>query len=136
MVTRRRQPSFSEIVDAVKATPATPDPGADKPGVHADGTVVAPGGRAYTVAAHDISSAAAFDAAAAGAQVAWDPCGCNGYCGLTWFDEAEVARMVAEGRPQIRRTKKAYGSIAEYRSEDGRVLLLVEESVRWGDFLA
>jgi hypothetical protein len=132
----RRQPSFSEILAEVKATPAAPVSDSEQPGIHADGKVVAPDGRAYAKTASDISSAAAFEAAAEGAQVAWDPCGCGGYCGLNWFDEADVARMVALGRPNIRRTKKAHCSIAEYRSEDGRVLLLVEEDVRWGDFLA
>ncbi|KQY42851.1 hypothetical protein [Cellulomonas sp. Root137] len=136
MVTQRRQPSFSEIVDAVKATPAATPPESDRPGVRADGQIIDPLGRAYTETARDISSAAAHDAAAAGAQVAWDPCGCGGYCGLRWFDVVDVARMVVAGRPNIRRTKKAYGSISEYRGEDGRVLLLVEADVRWGDFLA
>ncbi|MCC2317917.1 hypothetical protein [Cellulomonas chengniuliangii] len=136
MVTQRRKPSFSEIVDAVRATPAAPASDSGQPGIYADGKVVAPGGRAYTKIASDISSAAAFEAAAEGAQVVWDPCGCGGYCGLTWFGEADVARMVASGRPNIRQTKKARGSIAEYRSEDRRVLLLVEDAVRWGDLLA
>ncbi|MGY4643674.1 hypothetical protein [Cellulomonas sp. URHB0016] len=136
MVTRRRQPSFRDIVDAVKATPAATSSEPDEPGLYTDGRLVAPGGHLYTRAAGEISSADAFHAAAAGAQVAWDPCGCGGYCGLRWFDEADVAAMVALGRPNIRRTKKSRGSISEYRSEDGRGLLLMEGDVRWGDFLA
>jgi hypothetical protein len=43
--------------------------------------------------------------------------------------------MVSSGRPTIRRTKRAHGSIAEYRSADGQVLLLVEGAVRWGGVL-
>ncbi|WP_456845656.1 hypothetical protein [Cellulomonas sp. P5_C6] len=132
----RRQPSFREIVDAVKATPAAPVPDSHDPGIRTDGSVVAPGGRVYSKTGSDISSAAAFEAAAAGAQVAWDCCGCGGYCALRWFDEAEVTRMVAAGPPTIRRTKKAYGSISEYRSHDGHVLLLIEVDVRWGDLLS
>ena len=133
MANQRREPSFQQMVDELKATPSVPT--AEAPGICADGRVITPAGRVYLKRVGDISSADAFDAAAAGAQLAWDACGCNGYCGLTWFDEAEVARMVASGRPTIRRTKKAYGSIAEYRSDDGRVLLLVEQDVRWGDLL-
>ena len=119
----------------MQATPR-PVPDQTQPGFQADGSVVAPDGRTYRSSARDISAADAFTAAAAGARVAWDPCGCGGYCGLTWFDEADVARMVTAGRPQIRRTKKARGAISEYRSDHGRVLLLAEEAVRWGSFLA
>jgi hypothetical protein len=131
MVMQRRQPSFRDIVAAVKATPQAWPANAVEPG-----TVLAPGGRTHRETVDELSAAAAFDAAAAGALVAWDPCGCNGYCGLIWFDRADVARMVAAGRPHIRRTKKAFGSIAEYRSDDGHVLLLVEQRVRWGGFLS
>ncbi|KQY23278.1 hypothetical protein ASD16_12035 [Cellulomonas sp. Root485] len=135
MARQRREPSFQEVVDALKATPTASTAIPEAPGIYADGTVIAPDGRAYLEVASDVSSAVAFDAAAAGAQVVWDSCGCGGYCALTWFDEAEVARMVASGRPTIRRTKKAYGSIAEHRSADGRALLLVERDVRWGSVL-
>ena len=136
MVTQRRQPSFSEIVDAVKSSPQGVPPVPTEPGVYPDGIVLAPGGRRYVVAATDISPADAWADAAAGAIAAWDPCGCGGYCGLTWFDEADVAGMAAAGRPTIRRTKRAHGSISEYRSDDGRILLLVEGDVRWGEFFA
>jgi hypothetical protein len=136
MSSKRREPSFQQVVDALRATPTVTPSAPEAPGIRANGRVITPEQRAYVQVARDISSAAAFDAAAAGARLAWDPCGCNGYCGLSWFDEAEVARLVASGRPTIRRTKKADGSISAYRSEDGRVLLLAEQDVRWGDALA
>lgn len=136
MVSQRREPSFRAIVEAVKATPQVAPPDRVQPGIDADGTVVAPGGRTYRRTARDISAADAFTAAAAGAQLAWDPCGCGGYCGLTWFDEATVARMVVAGRPHIRRTKNGRGAISTYRSDDGHILLLAEDTVRWGSYLA
>lgn len=136
MVKQRRQPSFREIVDAVKSSPSATSPEPTEAGVHPGGTVLAPGGRRYVKAASDISSADAWVAATAGALVAWDPCGCGGYCGLAWFGEHDVAQMVASGRPDIRHTKRARGSISEYRSDGGRLLLLVEEDVRWGGLFA
>lgn len=135
MVKPRRPASFSEILDAVMATPAA-EPSSEEPRIRADGTLFAPDGYSYTKTVSDISSASAFKAATDGARVAWDYCGCGGYCTPRWFDEADVAGMVAAGRPNIRRTKRAHGSIAEYRSETGRVLLLVQRDVQWGNFLA
>ncbi|ROS21803.1 hypothetical protein [Cellulomonas sp. PhB150] len=133
---QRRQPSFSEIVDAVKSSPQVVPPEPTEPGIYPDGTVLAPDRRRYVMATTDISSDYARAAGAGGAIAAWDPCGCGGFCGLTWFDEADVARMAASGRPTIRRTKRAHGSISEYRSDDGRIVLLVEGDVRWGEFFA
>lgn len=136
MAKPRRGPSFSDTVDAVKAASMAESPRSIEPGIQPDGKVVAPGGRSYEMAASDISSAVALAAASSGALVAWDSCGCGGGCELTWFNDDDVAHMATAGRPLIRRTKKAYGSISEYRSGDGRVLLLVEETVRWGPFFA
>jgi len=136
MAKQPRQPSFSEIVDAVKSSPRVVAPEPTEPGVYPDGSVLAPGGRRYLRVAIDISPDGAWTAASAGAIAAWDPCGCGGYCGLTWFDESDLAGMAVSGRPTIRRTKRAYGSISEYRSDDGRPLLFVEGDVRWGDFFA
>lgn len=136
MVKQRRQPSFSEIVDAVKSSPQVVPPEPTETGMYPDGTVLAPDVRRYRMAATDIPPDDAWAAAAAGAIAAWDPCGCGGYCGFTWFDEADVVGMAALGRPTIRRTKRAHGSISEYRSADGRILLLVGGDVGWGDFFA
>lgn len=133
---RRDHQSFAEIVEQVKNSPQPPAPVYDAPGLHPDGTLVDADGRTYRQVSEEVSSARAFDLAARGAAVAWDSCGCGGYCGFTWYDREAVARMVAAGRPEIRRTKRARGSIAEWLGEDGGSLLLAEGAVRWGELLA
>ncbi|WP_344260914.1 hypothetical protein [Streptomyces sodiiphilus] len=130
--------TFAEMLAAVPREPA-PDPVTDEParaGRRDDGTMADPAGRVYTCVRETVSATAALAAAAAGAVVVWDPCGCGGGCGFRWLGEAETARLVASGPPRIRCNKRRNGNISLWRSADGTVLLLAEDAVFWGDVLA
>lgn len=70
-----------------------------------------------------------------GARGAWDPCGCGGYCGVTWFSPDQVSRLLAAGSPLVRSTKRRRGSLSEWATEDGRVLVVAEDAVRWADLM-
>ncbi|PPK92134.1 hypothetical protein CLV92_117102 [Kineococcus xinjiangensis] len=125
MAARRRPPSFAEVVEAVKAAPADPPPF----------DLLGPGGRGFRLVTKGVSAEDAFVVAQGGAILGWDACGCNGDCGYRWFDEADVARMVAAGRPKILHKRNWDGAITHLRSDDGGSLLLVKSPVRWGEHL-
>lgn len=88
-------------------------------------------GRVYARINDHISGSRALELARTGAVVVWDSCGCGGGCGMDWFDEQEVAAMASSGTPDIRHTKRAHGTISEWRADDGAWLLLAEGAVRW-----
>lgn len=98
--------------------------------------LVDPTGREHTRVVHDLGPAAALRAAAEGAQVVSDPCGCDGSCGLDWLAADEVARLVASGPPAVRRRKDPVAHISAWAADDGAVVLMVVGTVRWGDVLA
>lgn len=116
--------TFADIVREVEETPAPPTP--DYSGV------VDPSGTRWHRHLTEISPAQALRLAAEGASVAWDPCGCGGYCGFRWFGPEEVAHMIAAGTPTVRHTKKRHGNISQWASEDGAVLVVAEDAVHWG----
>ena len=127
MSKRPRTPTFAEIVREVEQAPP--------PRVDDRSGVVDRDGTRWHQTAGEISPGRAFQLAAEGAAVAWDPCGCGGYCGFDWFGADEVARLVAAGRPTVRDTKRHQGNLSEWASEDGRVLVVAEQAVRWGDLI-
>lgn len=43
--------------------------------------------------------------------------------------------MIVAGAPTVRRTKRHRGNLSEWTAEDGRVLVVAEEAVRWGDVI-
>lgn len=128
MSKRAARRTFAEIVREVEETPAAPEPRA--------GGVEDPFGTYWTPQNGEITPSQALDLAGAGAAVAWDPCGCGGYCGFTWFDQQQVDRLVAAGAPTIRHTKRRRGNISEWASEDGRALVVAEDDVHWADLLS
>jgi hypothetical protein len=127
---RPARQTFAEIVGEVESTPI---PAAEPtgPGLGRDGVFTDPVGRQYTCVAEDLSPGRALELATAGAVVVWDPCGCEGYCAYEWFSAEEVRDMVASGPPSIRNNRRHRGTISEWRSASGAVLLLAEEAVTW-----
>ncbi len=119
--------TFAEVVREVEETPAAPEP--------RTGGMTDPAGTYWMPLKRQISPSHALALAAAGAPVAWDACGCGGYCGFTWFSQQQVARLVTAGAPTIRRTKRRRGNISEWASEDGRALVVAEDAVAWADLL-
>ncbi|MBC3761276.1 hypothetical protein ACUN7V_20095 [Quadrisphaera oryzae] len=135
---RRREATFAETLDAVRSSPRTPAPEPVRGRIDASGHLVDPDGREHRRTAHDVSPAAALAAAAGGARVVWDPCGCGGSCGTTWFwfDAEEVASLVASGAPRVRRRATRLTHLSIWADGDGHVLVLAVDDVRWGDLLA
>lgn len=135
-----RKRSFADIVRDVKAAPPAPALQYDHPGEYTDGTFVDQEGRRYKEVSPSVSAARAYDVAAQGAVLVWDKGGCGDHCphcpGYEWFDEADVARMVAAGRPDIRDKRNSKGNISEWLADDGSRLLIAWVDVRWGDVLA
>jgi hypothetical protein len=119
--------TFAEVVREVEEAPVTPEP--------RTGGITDPTGTHWMPINRQISPGHALALAAAGAPVAWDACGCRGYCGFTWFSEAQVAGLVRAGAPTIRHTKRRRGNLSEWGSEDGRALVVAEDAVRWADLL-
>lgn len=100
-----------------------------------DNGVTDPEGARWRRTTSSINPRQAHALAVQGARLAWDPCGCGGYCAFTWFDAADVARLVAAGPPRARRTKTRRANISEWVGDDGRSLVVAEDAIRWADLL-
>lgn len=138
---RQRRQSFADMVRAVEREladeAASSEPAAPAgPGLRRDGTMTDAQGRVHTLARPSVSAGHAHAAAASGALVAWDPCGCGGGCGFRWLDREETAALVRSGPPRIRRGRRRLSNVSEWHAADGSVLLVAEDDVVWGDLLA
>jgi len=120
--------TFAEVVREVEQQPVVP--ARDYSGV------VDPGGRRWHRHLAEISPARALELAKEGAPIAWDPCGCGGYCGFGWYAANDVARMVAAGTPNVRHTKRRRGNLSVWASDDGGILVVAEDAVQWGDVIS
>jgi hypothetical protein len=87
---------------------------------------------------NSLSPTQALAAVQAGALVAWDACGCGGYCGFDWLDEDRRAALTRADRPRIggRPKKGQWGTVSLWRSLSGMELLVAQAYVRWGAELA
>lgn len=119
--------TFAEIVREVEEHPADPVP--DRSGV------VDPSGRRWHQELAQISPERALELAQQGAAVAWDFCGCRGYCGLEWYSADEVAALVESGKPTIKAKKRSWGNISQWATSEGEVLVVAEVSVQWGSLI-
>lgn len=128
MDAKRRRRSFADIVAEVREQPAAVEP--------LPTGVVDPEGTRWHPGTSSISEGQAHALVERGARVAWDPCGCGGYCGFTWFGPEDAAQLVAAGTPKVRRTSRHRGNISKWTAEDGRVLVVAEDAVRWGHLMA
>ncbi|PJE94215.1 hypothetical protein CUT44_28475 [Streptomyces carminius] len=142
---RQRRQTFADLVKAVEreaegeGVPARRDeavPAGPGPGRRRDGTMVDPRGRVHEQVRETVSASRALAAAASGALVVRDPCGCGGGCGFRRPDAEEVAALVRSGPPRVRNDKRHVGNVSEWHAADGSVLLLAEEAVHWGESLA
>ena len=124
MGSRASRQVFADIVREVQQAPAAP--------ATPTGGVIDPSGTHWFPREQQISPGQALALASTGALVAWDPCGCSGYCGFEWFGAVEVATLVEAGAPEVRRTKRRRGGISEWSSENGKTLVVAENAVRWG----
>lgn len=122
-----RQP-FADVIREVRESPPAQEP--------VIGGTVDPEGTRWLPSHSSISASQAHALVEQGARVAWDPCGCGGYCGFTWFSSDETARLVAAGTPDVRQTKRRRGNISQWAADDGRLLVVAEDAVRWADLMA
>jgi hypothetical protein len=127
---RPKGKTFADVVRAVEQQPVVPE--SDYSGV------VDPSGKRWHRDEAEVSPARALELAGDGASVAWDNCGCGGYCGFDWYTPEDVARMVAAGTPEVsRHTKRRRGgSLSVWTSGDRDVLVVAENAVRWGDVIS
>ena len=137
MTTRRRQPTFSEIVSEVNATPVPP---AAKTywsgGLDRDGETWAdPSGTRYLLVTEALDPVDAVQLARQGALVVYDSCGCGGQsgCDLDGLSADDVAELGKAAPPRVGRPKRTWGRLAHYRSAQGRDLVAVAVNVNWGD---
>lgn len=135
MVKAKRAQPFAQVLRDVEGELAASTRPKLKPGLH-DDCFVDQTGVEYAICEEEITADRAHDLAAAGAIVVWDPCGCGGFCGFTWFAPDDVAVMVRSGPPTIRNNKRSSALISEWRSDAGETLLLANQDVRWADLLA
>ena len=127
----KKAPSFAEIVASTKAAPST-DPAPLRVGHQTNGTFVDRDGHVYSLVEDSIDGARAQAAAADGATIVWDPCGCGGACGFQWID-GTAARRLGSVTPKIADTKRRKGSVGLWQSDKGTTLLLLEDAVSWGN---
>lgn len=103
-------------------------------------TLRAPDGRVFREITDELDPAGAHDLVVAGATVAWDSCGCLGYCGLEWFDRTDNPRFLRTGPPEFvtprRKVPHATGHLSAWRTDDGQLLVLASREVRWGGLLS
>jgi hypothetical protein len=120
--------TFAEVVREVEQQPVEP--------VRDYSGVVDPGGTRWHQQLAEISPARALELAKERAPIAWDPCGCGGFCGFDWYAAEDVARMVAAGTPKVRHTKRKRGNLSVWTNEAGAVLVVAEDAVQWGDVIS
>jgi len=130
----RRRESFAEIVREERARPPRPDRTRLPPGRHDDLLVL--DGRRYTLITEPLEAAQARTLVRNGAQLAFDPCGCGGRCGIQILHEHALARQ--HGNPTIGQGPNHPGSLSSWAAVEPpeTTLVLASGHVSWGQALA
>lgn len=125
-------PAQRAVEGSVQEKPpaATPAPRTPMRGLNGD-CLLAPDGRTYRLADARLSPRRAYELVVAGAVVAFDDCGCDGFCGLAWADHDKLQRLVRHGPPRVRRKGKGFSSLEEWRTDSGDPLVVARGDVRW-----
>lgn len=130
-VTKRERPAtFAAVLGSLP--PATTVDEVIAPGRLTSEVAVDPSGTVYRELARVVSGAHVVELVSQGALVAWDSCGCGGYCPVDWLDEAQRAALLAGGAPRIRVKNRPEASMSQWRADDGSSLVLLSGPVRWG----
>lgn len=135
MAKRRRQ-TFSELVQAERERPAR-RPDRLPPGRHG-GVLVLRGGERWVLVTEDLDGPAAQVLVEAGGQVAFDPCGCGGACGIEVLGNDLAGALAASGPPEVSVDPRHPGSLSYWIAEldPSRALVLASGRVTWGRALA
>jgi hypothetical protein len=128
------RPTLREIVADLDASPAPLEPDQVVPGKYSGDTLYDPDGHALVEAGERALTPDEVRAAVqGGARLAWDDCGCGGYCNeITWPEPSALADAAAAGSP---RYGKNDGSHVRLLTGNGGDVVLAEGRVRWGDLL-
>ncbi len=102
----------------------------------AAGVLVGPDGRVWERVADDVPADRALELVRRGAAVAWDGCGCAGYCGLDWLSAEDLARLAAGGIPRVSHKSIPWSGLSKWTTSADERLLLATGDVRWGRRLA
>lgn len=132
----RRRKSFAEIVREERARPPRPDRTRVPPGRHDDLLVL--DGRRYTLITEPLEAARARTLVRDGAQLAFDPCGCGGRCGIQILHEHALAGSRQHGNPTIGQGPNHPGSLSSWAAVEPpeTTLVLASGHVIWGRALA
>lgn len=129
------RPTFAEIVAEVDATPSSPVVAAPvEPGKYSGSTLYDPDGHALVEAgSRDLSPDELRAAVLDGARLAWDDCGCGGYCNaIAWPAREDLIREAHRSAPRF---QKNTGVHVRMLTGNGGDVVLAEGRVRWGDLL-
>ncbi len=128
-----RQPSFSDVVAAVRSRPVTP--ATIVAGIGRDGLFTDVSGRRYELIDESLSASDALAAVSSTDVVVVDNCGCGGDCGFEWLDKPQIAGLVALGEPVIRSKRGGLSRVSTWESVDGTRLTLISGNVVWGPLI-
>jgi len=127
---RERAATFAAVLGSLPPVTVTEE--VVDPGRLSGEVAVDPSGVTYRELTRDISGARVQGLVSRGALVAWDSCGCRGYCPVDWLDESQRAAVVAGPVPRVRPRDRPMASMSEWRAEDGSSLVVLAGPVRWG----
>jgi hypothetical protein len=129
------RPTFADIVAEVDATPSSPVVVAPvEPGKYSGSTLYDPDGHALVEAgSRELGPEELRAAVLDGARLAWDECGCGGYCNAIEWPERED--LVREARRSAPRYQKNAGVHVRMLTGNGGDVVLAAGRVRWGDLL-
>lgn len=128
---RRGTEPFAAVLAALPEPAAAPTARA-RPGELAGAVLWDRSGREFRVAVAAIPGSRAQQLAGLGAQIAWDTCGCGGYCGRDWVEGEDLARFLSGPAPRVLSKDRSWSGVAEWRAGDGAPLVLLSGSVRFG----
>jgi hypothetical protein len=136
-----RRQTMAQMLERLRSQPPALPPGGGLVAVPDTRTGVdlpGPAGELFARVARDVPPGQAVTLLRAGALVAWDSCGCGGYCGFDWLDVDRRQSLLRADRPRVggRAKKGQWGTLSHWRSPAGTDLLLAENYVHWGTELA
>lgn len=91
-----------------------------------------PDGVVYLPWTDRLSPAAAVAELRRGARVAYDQCGCGGYCDVKWLTPDELDELRSAPLPDLHPAKHGIARLEGWRSPAGEVLIAAVGDVSWG----
>jgi hypothetical protein len=128
----RRQKTFVQTMTDAKShptAPVRPVPGRNRTGDRWVGL----DGKVYSLVNDALTPGEAKHLAGMGANIVYDACGCGGAeCQLDWLTTAEVRTLASAAPPTLHPSKDGLARLAEWRTDDGGVLIEAAVEISWG----